>query len=42
LRFFPGLILAMSALALAADSIKINDFVIAGRIPAARRGARRR
>jgi predicted ester cyclase len=35
----PGLILAMLAPALAADSIKINDLVIAGRIPAAQREA---
>jgi predicted ester cyclase len=34
-----GLILSMSAPALAADSIKINDLVIAGRIPEARREA---
>jgi hypothetical protein len=35
----PGLILAMWAPALAADSIRINDLVIAGRVPAARREA---
>jgi len=39
LMLLPGLILAMSAPALAADSIKINDLVIAGRIPEARREA---
>jgi hypothetical protein len=35
----PGLILAMLGPALAADSIRINDLVIAVRIPAARREA---
>src|SRR3979490_709671 len=35
----PGLILAMLAPALAADSIRINDLVIADRIPAAQREA---
>src|ERR1700730_6830483 len=35
----PGLILAILSPALAADSIKINDLVIADRIPAARREA---
>jgi predicted ester cyclase len=39
LVLLPGLILSMSAPALAADSIKINDLVIAGRISAARREA---
>jgi predicted ester cyclase len=39
LVLLPGLILALSAPALAADSVKINDLVIAGKIPAARREA---
>jgi predicted ester cyclase len=39
LVLLPGLILSLSAPTLAADSIKINDLVIAGRIPAARREA---
>ncbi len=36
---FPGLILAMLAPALAADSVRINDLIIADRIPPARREA---
>jgi predicted ester cyclase len=39
LVLLPGLILALSASALAADSVKINDFVTAGRIPPAQREA---
>ena len=39
LVLLPGLILALSAPALAADSVKISDLVIAGKIPAARREA---
>jgi predicted ester cyclase len=39
LVLLPGLILALSAPALAADSVKINDLVIAGKISAARREA---
>jgi predicted ester cyclase len=39
LVLLPGLVLAMSAPTLAADSIKINDLVIAGRFPEARREA---
>jgi predicted ester cyclase len=39
LVLLPGLVLAMSAPALAADSIKINDLVIAGRMSEARREA---
>ncbi len=39
LVLLPGLLLAMSAPALAADSIKVKDLVIAGRIPEARREA---
>jgi hypothetical protein len=39
LALFPGWILAMLAPVLAADGIKIDDLVIAGRIPAARREA---
>ena len=39
LMLLPGLIFAMLAPAPAADSIKINDLVIAGRIPEARREA---
>jgi predicted ester cyclase len=39
LVLLPGLILALSAPALAADTVKINDLVIAGKIPAARREA---
>jgi predicted ester cyclase len=39
LALLPGLILSLSAPILAADSIKINDLVIAGRIPAAQREA---
>jgi predicted ester cyclase len=39
LVLLPGLILSLSAPALAADNIKINDLVIAGRIPPARREA---
>jgi predicted ester cyclase len=39
LMLLPGLILAMLAPALAADSVKINDLVIAGRIPQAQREA---
>jgi predicted ester cyclase len=37
LVLLPGLILAMAAPALANDSVKINDLVVAGRIPEARR-----
>ena len=36
---FPGLILAMFAPALAADSVRIKDLIIADRIPPARREA---
>jgi hypothetical protein len=39
LVLLPGLVLAMSTPALAADSIKINDLVIAGRMSEARREA---
>jgi hypothetical protein len=39
LMLLPGLIFATLAPAPAADSIKINDLVIADRIPAARREA---
>lgn len=39
LVLIPGLILALCAPAIAADSVKINDLVIAGGVPAAQREA---